>query len=159
MVAGRISLNTRNKEVLNAILMGAFKTPDGSAALSATEADAVSTEILAQSGTAALVNVSELATRVGDDLATALDNGVAGIRNEGDIKTRREAVMRALADVADTRTWNLMIDVVAQAGKYPPGAQNLDDFVVEGERRYWLHVAIDRFTGKIVDQQLETVYE
>jgi hypothetical protein len=26
-------------------------------------------------------------------------------------------------------------------------------------RTYWLHVAIDRFTGEIIDQQLEAVYE
>ena len=31
--------------------------------------------------------------------------------------------------------------------------------VVEGEKRYWLHIAIDRFTGEVIDQQLEAVYE
>jgi hypothetical protein len=31
--------------------------------------------------------------------------------------------------------------------------------VVEGERRYWLHVAIDRYTGQVVDKQLEVVNE
>jgi hypothetical protein len=35
----------------------------------------------------------------------------------------------------------------------------LASFVVEGEKRYWLHVAIDRYTGQIVDQQLEAVEE
>jgi hypothetical protein len=62
-----------------------------------------------------------------------------------------------LADVGQTRTWNLLIDVIAQAGRFSPTATALDNFVVEGERRFWLHVAIDRFTGEIVDQQLETV--
>jgi hypothetical protein len=52
-----------------------------------------------------------------------------------------------------------MIDVIAQSGRYPPTASALKDFVVEGEKRYWLHVAIDRFTGEVVDQQLEAVYE
>ncbi|HSI86160.1 MAG TPA: hypothetical protein VK970_20410, partial [Candidatus Methylacidiphilales bacterium] len=78
---------------------------------------------------------------------------------DGYTKTRREAAVRALADAADTRTWNLMIDVIAQAGRYPPNAQSLNNFLVEGERRYWLHVAIDRYTGKVVAQQLEAVYE
>jgi hypothetical protein len=65
-----------------------------------------------------------------------------------------------LSDTWQTRTWNLLIDVIAQLGKYPPTAQSLqNDFVVEGEKRYWLHVAIDRFTGEIIDQQLEAVYE
>jgi hypothetical protein len=26
-------------------------------------------------------------------------------------------------------------------------------------KRYWLHVAIDRFTGEVIDQQLEAVDE
>ena len=53
-----------------------------------------------------------------------------------------------------------MIDVVAQTGKIAASATDLDKgFIVEGERRYWLHVAIDRFTGKVIDQQLEPVYE
>jgi len=38
-------------------------------------------------------------------------------------------------------------------------SKGLSDFVVEGERRYWLHIAIDRFDGTIVGQQLEEVTE
>jgi hypothetical protein len=30
---------------------------------------------------------------------------------------------------------------------------------VEGEKRYWLHIAIDRFDGTVVGQQLEEVLE
>jgi hypothetical protein len=30
---------------------------------------------------------------------------------------------------------------------------------VEGEKRYWLHVAIDRFTGQVIDKQIEVVNE
>lgn len=52
-----------------------------------------------------------------------------------------------------------MIDVIAQSGRYPSTATGLANFVVEREKRYWLHVAIDHFTGEIVDQQLEAVYE
>ena len=52
-----------------------------------------------------------------------------------------------------TSTW------VAQTGHYTPNATGLADFVVEGEKRYWLHVAIDRFDGTIVGQQLEEVIE
>ena len=52
-----------------------------------------------------------------------------------------------------------MVDVIAQSGRYPGTANTLSDFVVEGEKRYWLHIAIDRFTGEVIDQQLEAVYE
>jgi hypothetical protein len=56
--------------------------------------------------------------------------------------------------------WNLLIDVVAQTGHSKPNASSLqNDFVVEGEKRYWLHIAIDRFDGTIVGQQLEEVTE
>ena len=73
---------------------------------------------------------------------------------------RRNLYVRALAPVTNTRTWNLLIDIIAQSGTHlTPTAQTLNDFAVEGERRYWLHVAIDRYTGKVLDQQLEPVYE
>ena len=80
------------------------------------------------------------------------------------VKARREVVARAVSSVSQTRVWNLLIDLVAQTGHYPPNAQGLDDFIVEGEKRYWLHVAIDRFEGsgaavKVLGQQLEEVTE
>jgi hypothetical protein len=48
--------------------------------------------------------------------------------------------------MGQTRTWNLLIDVIAQTGKYKPNAPGLtgSNFVVEGEKRYWLHVALGR---------------
>jgi hypothetical protein len=49
--------------------------------------------------------------------------------------------------------------LIAQSGRYPTAATNLSQFVVEGEKRYWLHIAIDRFTGEVIDRQLEAVYE
>jgi hypothetical protein len=33
---------------------------------------------------------------------------------------------RALGEVGQTRTWNLMLDVIAQSGRYAPGATWLD---------------------------------
>jgi hypothetical protein len=38
-------------------------------------------------------------------------------------------------------------------------ATGLSQFIVEGEKRYWLHIAIDRFDGTVVGQQLEEVLE
>jgi hypothetical protein len=52
-----------------------------------------------------------------------------------------------------------MIDVIAHSGNYPPGANDLANFVVQGEQRYWVHVAIDRFTGQVIDKQIEVVNE
>jgi hypothetical protein len=74
-------------------------------------------------------------------------------------KAVAEAPIRALSGVTSTRTWNLLIDIIAQSGQMSPTAQTLNDFIVQGERRYWLHIAIDRYTGRVIDQQLEPVYE
>ena len=76
-----------------------------------------------------------------------------------------EAIARALCEVTQTRTWNLFIDVIAQTGKYKPSAQDLtaSDFIVDGEKRYWLHISLGRdLNGGAVDvigQQLEEVTE
>ncbi len=75
------------------------------------------------------------------------------------VKTQREAMVRAFSGSTQSRTWNLLIDVVAQTGRYPSTAASLNDFLVEGESRYWLSIAIDRYTGKIIDQQLEPANE
>jgi hypothetical protein len=54
----------------------------------------------------------------------------------------------------------LLIDVIAQSGHYKPNAISLpNDFIVEGEQHYWVHVAIDRFTGQVIDKQIEVVNE
>jgi hypothetical protein len=99
---------------------------------------------------------------------TDLLTGLAGNATVTGLGTKeaRESVIRALSDAGQTRTWNLMIDVVAQSGRYPPNAGSvpnaanpLANFMVEGEQHYWVHVAIDRFTGQVVDKQIEVVNE
>ena len=100
-------------------------------------------------------------TTSGKDLSAALAPATAGTLTESlaYIKRFREAPIRALANVGQTRVWNLMIDVVAQTGRYPQSANALDKFLVEGEQRYWVHVAIDRYTGQVLDKQIEVVKE
>jgi hypothetical protein len=71
----------------------------------------------------------------------------------------REAPIRTLAAAGTTRVWNLIIDVIAQSGRFPSNTTSLTKFDVEGERRYWVHVAIDRYTGKVLDEQIEEVKE
>ena len=76
----------------------------------------------------------------------------------------KQTIARALAEVGQTRTWNLMIDVIAQTGHYGPNAQNLTDFIPEGEKRYWLHIALARDRNAdgsvaVLGTQLEEVIE
>ncbi len=75
------------------------------------------------------------------------------------IPRQRDSAMRALVDSGTTRTWNLLIDLVAQSGRFPPKSTGFPNFVVEGEKHYWLHVAIDRYTGKVIASQMEVVRE
>jgi hypothetical protein len=50
--------------------------------------------------------------------------------------------------------------MIAQTGRFKPNASSLqNDFLVEGEKHYWVHVAIDRFTGQVIDKQVEEVQE
>ena len=98
-----------------------------------------------------LQSKADLVLKFSDDLSTAIS-----VTADRIVKSRREAPIRALADAGNVRTWNLMIDLVVQAGKYPATAQNGSQFAVEGEKHYWVHVALDRYTGQVVDQQIET---
>ncbi|MEO8440427.1 MAG: hypothetical protein ABI540_09425 [Spartobacteria bacterium] len=149
MTAGRASLNTRQSAVLKAILSQAAKNLTGTSIITPAERDNVITALTALTAASPMISKGELVTRLaGDASVTALKS-----------KEARECVVRAFSDACQTRTWNLMIDVIAQSGRYPPTAIGLANFLVEGERRYWLHVAIDRFTGEVIDQQLEAVYE
>ncbi len=90
---------------------------------------------------------------------TLTTGGVFSVSADRSIPRRAESVMRALADAGNTRTWNLLVDVVAQVGRYPDQATSLSQFIVEGETRFWVHLAIDRFTGKIIAEQWEAVSE
>ena len=53
-------------------------------------------------------------------------------------------------------------EVVAQTGQYTPGTSDLTDptkFIAQGEKRYWLHIALDRDDGTVLGAQLEEVVE
>ncbi|MDE1171474.1 MAG: hypothetical protein PW734_09750 [Verrucomicrobium sp.] len=112
-------------------------------------------------------------TGVAQALAASLTNGPS-LRSDQDVvkrflssteytgvqnKIQREAYARGLIGQTDTRTWNFLIDVIAQAGRYPVTARDLSQFLTTGERRYWVHVAIDRETGRVVDLSFEPVVE
>ena len=92
----------------------------------------------------------------------ALDTSAAGYTTRN-VERFRESSVRTLASLGTTRVWNLMIDVVAQTGRYPVSAGTarvpLGAFLVEGEQRYWVHLAIDRATGTVLDKQIELVKE
>jgi hypothetical protein len=116
------------------------------------------------SGFSGMPTVTGTVTQSPPNLSSILtsDPSAAGY-NLAVVKRYRESIVRALSASGQTRVWNLMIDLVAQTGRYPATAVNasspLAQFIVEGEQHYWVHVAIDRFTGQVIDKQVETVKE
>jgi hypothetical protein len=149
MMAGRTSLNTKQASVLKAILSQAALKLDGTSILSPTQVTSLATDIANITNSTPLTSKADLLAQL------ATKPSFTGLGN----KEARECVIRAFSDACQTRTWNLLIDVIAQSGRYAPGETDLRKFVVEGEKRYWLHVALDRFTGQVIDKQLEIVNE
>ncbi len=95
------------------------------------------------------------------DLATmsAVSPMTATTDSTHNVQRFAESAIRALSNAGQTRVWNLMFDIVAQSGRYSSQATSLDNFNVEGEQHYWVHVAIDRYTGQVLDKQVEVVKE
>jgi hypothetical protein len=156
--SGIVSLNTHQAPVLAAILTGAIYR-----GISQSVSNSPITSPPYQALTAATSIVT--ATTAQPAMSRADIARFANVVNTPPFNTSpitqdmQDTFARAFSELTQTRTWGLLIDLVAQTGHYKPNAQGLADFVVEGEKRYWLHVAIDRFDGSIVGQQLEEVTE
>jgi hypothetical protein len=149
---GQLNLNTRNVGALAAAIKGAFPLESSSSGI---------TDPAAKTAAESIIVATSLQPAMGRDHIARLAGAVTNPPFSAD-EQQNEAVTRALSELTQTRTWNLMIDVVAQSGRYPPNvtaAADLPKFVVRSEKRYWLHVAIDRFTGEVLEQQLEAIYE
>lgn len=156
VVAGKVNLNTPHAEVLSAVMQGtARQLPgmDGSLIASdidATTADAVADAIVTESRQRPFLNSGDLITRV-------LNPATGSSPLTDVVKSRREAAVRALAGVGSTRTWNFLIDVIAQTGRFTQRSSAAGDFMVQGETHLWVQVAMDRFTGQVVAKQVEVV--
>jgi hypothetical protein len=152
--AGIVNLYTKNKEVIAAMLKSALQadslapspTPVVSHADAMAAAQAIVNEtqrVLAGSPTYGSVQQTDLTRAIAGRLSKAAADAVSNFNATNET---RNTVARALAEMGQTRTWNLFIDVIAQTGKYKPNAPDLtaSNFIVEGEKRYWLHIALGR---------------
>ncbi len=151
VTAGHINLNSAPKEVIQAIIAGSTLNEITLTSFTSGKASTVA---------AAFTNwVANTPMYSRADLASfASTNAIAGFISNNR-KFEREGAIRALSGVGQTRTIILLLDLVAQAGFYGPTAASLNDFHVNSQVHYWAHIAIDRFTGQIVDLQIEPVYE
>jgi hypothetical protein len=167
---GIVNLNTKNPPVLAAILNKALKrdvdvapTPNPLPTVPPSEAMAAAQAIVTETWTnnRPALNRQDIA-RLTSVAASAIVN--PGYTGEEQQKLP-ETIARALSEVSQARTWNLLIDVIAQTGKYKPNSPDLTagNFVVEGEKRYWLHIALGRdlVSGQVdvLGAQLEEVVE
>jgi hypothetical protein len=154
--SGIVNLNTQNVAVITSVLTGAFQTEQNIGPLPSPSPVA---SPAAKTAATNIVNATTIQAALSRAEITRLGSIVTNAPFTASEETR-ETIARALAEVTQTRTWGLLIDVITQTGRYPPGTTALtQQFVVEGEKRHWLHIAIDRFTGEIIDEQLEAVYE
>jgi len=157
LVAGRINLNTRQPAVLAAALRNSAEQLDVQNALAPArkllpaEANALAEEIVKESTVQPFSDKSDLITRVLHRSADPLAGKT--------IKTAREAAVRTLGEIGTVRTWNFLIDVVVQSGRFTSSSKSGAEFMVNAERREWIHVAIDRMTGEILEQRKEVANE
>jgi len=154
-VAGRVNANSAGLPAWKALFRGAGITMSNnsttfSSSATDAQADALASAALTGNMSISLPGAFKNVIATGNATITA---------NLGTIKSRREALARSMSGMTQTRTWNLFLDVIGQAGKFSGGATGAGDFVVEGEKRCWIHAAIDRFTGKIVDIERESPNE
>jgi Tfp pilus assembly protein PilX len=151
VVAGRVNLNSRQTAVLKMILLNANKF--SSTVLSDAEAQAIAQAIVTESASNPFLDKGDLVTRV-------FNKGSGTDPLSADtFKTRREAALRALVEMGTTRTWNFLIDLVAQTGRFTSTSKSGSDFMVQSEERVWIHVSIDRVTGEVLEIRKENVNE
>src|SRR6266496_2436271 len=168
--AGLVNLNTKNVPVIAAILQSALKkdvdlptpTPGQYPTVPPTEATPAAQLIVNATTAQPALTRADIGRLTAAAAGAIVNPGYTGEEQE----KVPEAIARALSEIAQTRTWNLMIDVIAQTGKYAPGTTSITDstkFVVEGEKRYWLHIALGRdlVSGNVdvLGTQLEEVTE
>lgn len=134
---GKINLNRAPKKVIEAVSRGVPRDPEGTGVVPDFSYNFDQ-----------FLNDSKLTDKA------KIVNFVSSNRNpdsEG-LKWRREAPVRALADVSEFRTWNFFVDLIVQNGRVAAGSSN---FLPEGQERRWTSLAIDRLTAKILDLQSE----
>lgn len=171
--AGIVNLNTRNPYVLASMISGAWVQDPGHETLPppppvpattlVSQADALAAgQAIVQETTNNTAGHGPALTR--SDVARLAAAAVAAVPNLQGSDEAKQTITRALAETGQARAWNLMIDVIAQTGNYIPGTQPADlgdptKFIVQGEKRYWLHIALDRDDGTVLGSQLEEVVE
>jgi hypothetical protein len=165
--AGIVNLNTKNVPVIAAILQSALKkdidaAPPPNSTVPPAEATPAAQLIVNATTAQPALTRADIGRLTAAAASAIVNPGYTGEEQE----KVPEAIARALSEIGQARTWNLLIDVIAQTGRYAPGTTNVTDaskFTVEGEKRYWLHIALGRdlVSGSVdvLGTQLEEVMQ
>jgi len=153
VASGLVSPNTPHQAVLSSLLVNSRLHPNSANSIDAARASNMAAAIISATTAKPLLNVSGLVTDLTLPLVSSFDSDTEVW------KPNREVLGRSLADASTTGTWNLLLDVVVQSGSFPMNATTLNAFRVEGERRYWVNLSIDRSTGRIIALDPEPVLE
>jgi hypothetical protein len=151
VVTSRMNPNSATEETLTAILQGSQTL---SSNLTAAESRTIARAIIDAKQQGPFVNIGDLVSRALTPKSSTDPGPLSQIR-----KTERESAIRTLAAIGQTRTWNLLLDLVVQTGRFGLQSQSTADFLPKSERRYWVHLALDRFTGELVAKHMERVDE
>ncbi len=152
---GKVNPFIARQEIIEAIFRGAEKNANDAArgTLSSADANTTATAFISN------INSSSADKAFSSDIINVLNQITEPTDANRKIKIEAEAYARALSGVSNRRSWTLMLDVIAQAGRFPLSAKSLQDFVVTGERRYWVYITLDRYTGQVINMDYEPVYE
>ncbi len=154
--AGRINLNNTNPpDTFDPQLIDTSYLIGGDTAITETEVSLLRSYLVNATGERPFLSPADL---VGVPDATAYAEIYPDLTGS---KQRREIIARALGTAGQTRTWNFFIDLIAQVGTMAktPSPDLRNDFIPTAEYRFWIHVAVDRFTGKAKDLHIEAYQE
>ncbi len=153
VVAGKLSWNVPYPEIWKSLLTGADRAYQATNPQTISDVDAA--KIASKIFQSSIGNNSVPVSR--SDMVRAIANTEVSEAWPA-FKHHREAVVRQIAEVGQSSTVNLMLDLVVEDGKTQIKPQKSPEFIAQGRKRYWVAVAMDRLTYQIVDMQIEEVF-
>ena len=100
--AGVVNLNSRQSAVLAAVIARVLQRDDSTSSdVNAASANTIGSNLVTRTAATPLFSRADLIGATANDTTLLLT------------KTQHEAIIRALSESGQTRTWNLMIDVIA----------------------------------------------
>lgn len=163
--AGAIDPNKAPLPVLQALLANTLEYPAKEDQITALTSTSETSDVISHLFTNISYDPSNPAfsksiMNESDILTTFMtDSGIKPSLGTRKNKTAVESFIRGLSGSVDTRTWNVMIDLLAESGRLPVQASDLSQFIPSSQKRYWIFLAIDRVTGQILDKNVESINE